>query len=281
MTVRIAQISDTHLSVDRPVFNDNFAVIAEALRASRPDIVINTGDLALDGADSEADLALAKSLHDGIDIETRLLAGNHDVGDDPAITKRQPADAARLARWQRLVGPSFWSFDVPGWRILGLDALILGTALDIAEAQAAFLAEAAADLSGRSLAVFLHKPLCDEALGEPTLGSRFLTAERRAALLDALGGARPALFACGHVHQYRDGVIDGARHLWAPATAFLISDPWQPVFGCKTVGYLEHRFHADGTHDHRLVPVRGLAHLDLLHVPEAYGDIRGWGPGGA
>ena len=51
MTFRIAQISDTHLSDAKPFFVDNFIRIGEALRESRPDLVVNSGDISLDGAD--------------------------------------------------------------------------------------------------------------------------------------------------------------------------------------------------------------------------------------
>jgi 3',5'-cyclic-AMP phosphodiesterase len=76
-------------------------------------------------------------------------------------------------------------------------------------------------------------------------------------------------------------MMDDARHIWAPATSFMISDPWQPGYGAKTVGYLTHRFHADGAHDHALTPVRGLVHHDLAEISGAYGDVRSWGPGKA
>jgi 3',5'-cyclic AMP phosphodiesterase CpdA len=281
MTTRIAQISDTHLSADRPRFNENFDKVSDHLQTLAPDLIINTGDLALDGADSEGDLMLAAERHRAIGIDVHLLAGNHDVGDDPAIAKRQPVNEERLKRWASVVGPSHFVFDIPGWRLIGLDALILGTDHNTAHAQAEAIRGAVLTANGRSLALFLHKPICDETLDENDVSSRFLTPSRRSVLLDLLGGAAPTLACCGHVHQYRDEVIAGTRHIWAPGTAFLISDPWQPVFGAKTVGYIEHRFHRDGTHDHRLVTVRGLAHCDLLDAPEAYGDIRAWGAGQA
>ena len=42
MTFRIAQISDTHLSADKPFFVGNFERIGEALRAIPPDLVVNS-----------------------------------------------------------------------------------------------------------------------------------------------------------------------------------------------------------------------------------------------
>ncbi|MGL4242216.1 MAG: metallophosphoesterase family protein, partial [Beijerinckiaceae bacterium] len=127
MPVRIAQISDTHISPGKPYFRGNFDRVCEDLRQRRPDIVINTGDLALDGADNEADLELAKEMHDGIGLDCHLLPGNHDVGDHLDVARRQPVSAERLARYRRIIGPDFWTIDIPGWRLLGLNALTLGS----------------------------------------------------------------------------------------------------------------------------------------------------------
>ena len=281
MSVRIAQISDTHLSPSRPFFRDNFNRVAEHLTDDRPDLIINTGDLALDGADSAEDLVEAKTLHAALGIATMLLPGNHDIGDHPDVAKRQPVNAERLQRYRSIIGDDFWTFDLPGWRVVGLNALNVSTGLTGDEAQSDMLATAVAGLGGRSLAVFLHKPWCDQAQDEPLIGSRFMTPAPRQRLNQTLAQISPALVACGHVHQYRNSIIAGTRHIWSPATSFMISDPWQPVFGAKTVGYVEHNFHADGAHDHRLVPLRDLAHHDLKSFPEAYGDITQWGPGGA
>ena len=57
MTYRVAQISDTHLSRDKPFFVANFERVAAALVAAAPDLVLNTGDVSLDGAIEEGDLA--------------------------------------------------------------------------------------------------------------------------------------------------------------------------------------------------------------------------------
>ncbi len=281
MPVRIAQISDTHLSPSKPFFRSNFDLVAENLRDRRPDIIINTGDLALDGADHQADLVLAKQLHDAIGIDCHLLPGNHDVGDHLDVARRQPVTPERLARYRRIFGPDHWSIDIPGWRLLGLNALTLGSEGIGDEAQQHAIRLAAETLNGRALAIFLHKPLADESYSDTLSSNRFMTIGPRRTLIDGLKGAQPKLVLCGHVHQYRDTPISGARHIWAPATSFMISDPWQPGYGTKAIGYLMHEFHADGSHRHRLMTVRGLVHHDLVEHPDAYGDVRAWGPGNA
>ena len=81
MTFRVAQVSDTHLSRDKPFFAANFAAAAAGVAASRPDLVVNTGDLSLDGAGTESDLEEARRLHDALRLPTRFIPGNHDVGE--------------------------------------------------------------------------------------------------------------------------------------------------------------------------------------------------------
>ena len=95
----------------------------------------------------------------------------------------------------------------------------------------------------------------------------------RQKLTTALGGVRPALIACGHVHQYRDTWSDGVQHIWGTSTAFVIPDDKQPRYGQKIVGYVEHRLDPDGTHASRLVEVADVPTLNIADFPEAYGII--------
>jgi 3',5'-cyclic AMP phosphodiesterase CpdA len=73
MTFRIAQISDTHLSRRKPLFVENFDIVAGAPAASAPDLVLNTGDMSLDGVADESDLAEARRLHGAIGLPTRFI----------------------------------------------------------------------------------------------------------------------------------------------------------------------------------------------------------------
>ena len=280
MTFRIAQISDSHLSDHKPFFVDNFVRIGEALRADRPDLVLNSGDITLDGAASDAkrgesDLAAARALHDGLELPMRFLPGNHDIGDcqDAPAHGEGTIDAARRARYLRHFGADWWSFDVPGWRLLGVNAQLLGSDLPAAQEQDAAIAEAAAGLGPRCLALFLHKPMFDRDLGETEITGRFVNPAPRQRLVALLGGAVPALVACGHVHQYRSTEAAGTRHVWGTSTAFVLPDRLQPRYGTKEVGYVEHRRQPDGDHDSRLMRVPGVPTLNIADVPGAYGPL--------
>src|SRR5262249_28191198 len=203
MAFRLAQISDTHLSCAKPFFVDNFRRIGEALRQARPDLVLNTGDISLDGASHESDLAAARALHDELGPPVRYLARNHDVGEHPRCQLQgEPAiDEPRRARYLAHFGPDFWTLDVPGWRLLAVNAQLLGSGLNASRAQDDAIAEAVAGLGGRSLALLIHKPLFDQGAGETEGKGRLLPPGPRPALLRPLGGGRPALGPCRPVHQ--------------------------------------------------------------------------------
>jgi 3',5'-cyclic AMP phosphodiesterase CpdA len=271
MTFRIAQISDTHLSEARPYFVDNFVRIGEALRAARPDLVVNTGDISLDGASQEADLAASRLLHDALGLPLRFLPGNHDLGDaqETASHGEAPIDAGRRARYLKHFGPDWWSFDVPGWRVLGIDALLLGSDLAEAAEQETAAAQALQGLGLRSLALFLHKPLFDRTAAESKISNRFLTPAQRGRLTAMLGVA-PALIVSGHVHQYRTTEVDGSHHVWGPSTAFVLPERIQPIYGRKVVGYVEHALNPDGTHDSRMVEVAGARTINIDDLPKVY-----------
>jgi Icc protein len=275
MTVRIAQISDTHIGESRPVFNGNFECLAETLQADRPDLVINTGDLSLDGADHEADLRRALAMHEAVGLPWRAIPGNHDIGDSEGIGSAQPIDGTRRRRYLDVFGEDWWSHDVPGWRLVAINAQLAGSSLAEAQAQAMFVREAVASAAGRAVALFVHKPLFDRSAGETVVGGRFLPPVARAELMRCLEGGDLRLVASGHVHQARETGAAGVRHIWAPSTACVLPEFMQPTYGRKVVGYVEHRLHADGSFDIRLVEEpAGMVRHDLVDVPEAYGDVR-------
>jgi 3',5'-cyclic AMP phosphodiesterase CpdA len=91
---RLTQISDTHLARRLQKLTDNFHRLSEYIDATRPDLVINSGDLAFDAPTSRNDLEFAKELHDALPVPSRLLPGNHDLGDNPTAVGPAPKQPA-------------------------------------------------------------------------------------------------------------------------------------------------------------------------------------------
>jgi 3',5'-cyclic-AMP phosphodiesterase len=274
MTLRVAQISDTHLSREKPFFVENFNIVAAAIAASAPDLVVNTGDVSLDGVAEESDLAEARRLHEAIRRPVRFIPGNHDLGEthDVPGSRETPVSEASRARYRRHFGEDFWRMDVPGWRLVAIDSQLLASDLDAASVQLELVAQAAASVGDRRLALLVHKPLFDASPDETAVTGRFVNPEARRRLLAAFGTHPPAVIASGHVHQHRCTLVNGTRHVWAPSTGFIIPDSHQPRYGEKEVGYVEHRFEPDGSHACRLVRVPGLKRLDMAdYAAAAYG----------
>jgi 3',5'-cyclic-AMP phosphodiesterase len=273
MAFRIAQISDTHLSEQHAAFTANFDALAAHLRAAAPDLVVHTGDVSAHGELAIDDLLFARQKMDALGLPWLAIPGNHDVGNDPGLGAT-PADAQRLARWQHAFGDDHFVQDVPGWRLIGLDTLVTATTLPEATAQMQAL-EAALETE-RHIALFLHKPLCEETLAEDAVTYWAVQPEPRARLLSLLARKAPAFIASGHVHQWRDrGVVEGLRQVWAPAAAFIVGDTWQHPApgGGKPVGYVEHLLHEDGRHECRLVQPEGMRIHDLGEMPGIYAPM--------
>ena len=275
MTYRVAQISDTHLSREKPFFVENFNVVAAALAASAPDLVVNTGDLSLDGVTEESDLAEARRLHDAIGLPTRYIPGNHDLGESHDVpgSKEAPISMASRQRYLHHFGDDFWQIDVPGWRLIGVNSQLLASNLGPAPSQLDFVAQASA-CDERKLALFVHKPLFDAWPHETAVTGRFVNPGARARLMAAFSLVRPSVIASGHVHQYRSTPIDAVRHVWAPSTGFIIPDTHQPRYGEKDVGYVEHRFEPDGPRTSTFVRPAGLRRLDISEFAEAAYGVR-------
>lgn len=272
---RIAQISDTHLSAAKPFFVENFERTVESVVEAGVDMLINTGDISLNGAEDDADLVAAAELHRHIALPVRMIPGNHDIGDNRDVPAhpghgKHDVDGERRRRYLRRFGPDWWCVDVPGWRLLGIDSLLFGSALPDARAQAAFLANATASAGTRQVALFAHKPLCDRRLHESAMGGRFLNPASRAELLDCLQ-APLAVVASGHVHQYRDTMVGDTRHVWAPSTGFVLPDALQPRYGIKRLGWVEHRFHPNGQYECALMDVADTTLYEITDFPDAYG----------
>jgi len=248
---RLIQISDTHLARRLPALTGNFHRVSEYIDARRPDLVVNTGDLAFDAPTSPDDLEFARALHAELPVPCRYLPGNHDIGDNPTAvgpTPSHPASERGRQAFRAAFGEDRWCFEAAGWRFVGLNSLIMNTGLASEAEQFDWLAAQLAGAAGRPVALLLHKPLFLDAPDNPELAAsaiRYVPMPQRSRLIEMLDTVDLRLVASGHVHQRRDFTHRRARHIWAPSAAFVIADKRQEVIGIKEVGLVEYRFRPD------------------------------------
>lgn len=217
---RVVVVSDIHLSPTHGIFWQNWCVARDFANSMSAEAVVVNGDLAINGPDSDAELAFAASALRGLSAHVLSLPGNHDVGDEPpGQDPNQLIDARRIARWEGALGPDRFAFDLAGWRLLGINAQLLGSGLDQEEVQNGWL-DAQLTAAPLPVALFLHKPMFIDDPGESVPGVVSVVPSARRDLLARLRRADVRLVVSGHLHQHRDRTIDGLRHVWAPAVAF-------------------------------------------------------------
>jgi 3',5'-cyclic AMP phosphodiesterase CpdA len=248
---RLTQISDTHLARRLQSLTDNFHRVSEHIDATRPDLVINSGDISFDGPNSRSDLEFAKELHDALPVPCRHLPGNHDIGDNPTAVgpvPKQPATEKERQNYLSVIGEDRWRFDAAGWSFIGLNSLIMNTGIESEAEQFDWLASELAGVNGKPVALFLHKPLFLNEPEDPELEAsaiRYVPQPRRKQVIEMFDNVDLRLVASGHVHQRRDFTYRHTRHVWAPSAGFVIPDHMQDVIGVKEVGLVEYRFQPD------------------------------------
>jgi 3',5'-cyclic AMP phosphodiesterase CpdA len=248
---RLTQISDTHLARNFSALTENFHRVSAHIDASRPDLVINTGDVSWDGPTSRADLEFAKELHAALPVDCRYLPGNHDIGDNPTAVGAAPSCPATEElrdAFASVFGEDRWQFEAAGWRFIGLNSLIMNTGIPSEREQEDWLRSQLAGATGKPIGLFLHKPLFLNTPEDPEEAStaiRFVPQPNRARLAALLGAYDVRLVASGHIHQRRDFTFRQTRHVWAPSAGFTVPDRMQEVIGIKETGLVEYRFRPD------------------------------------
>jgi 3',5'-cyclic AMP phosphodiesterase CpdA len=249
---RLTQISDTHLARRLTKLTDNFHRVSEYIDATRPDLVINSGDLAFDGPTNRDDLEFARELHTALPVPCRYLPGNHEIGDNPTQIGPAPSQLATEQDRQTFLsicGEDRWRFDAAGWCFIGLNSLVMNTGVASETEQHDWLASELSGVNGKPVALFLHKPLYLNAPDDPETEAtsiRYIPMPVRSRLIEMLRAVDLRLVASGHVHQRRDFTYGHVRHVWAPSAGFIIPDRMQEVIGAKEVGLVEYRFQPDG-----------------------------------
>lgn len=276
---RLVQVSDLHLGAGQAHHLDNWLKVAAWIAREKPDVVVASGDLIMGDPDDEADHAFAREQLGRLPVPCRYLPGNHDIGDNIVSGNMdQRVNDSRRARFIKHFGEERWAFEAAGWGFVGINAQLLGSEGQPAEAaQWQWLEHTLNGIAKGPVALFLHKPLfldhpseADHA--DPSVSQSCIDAVSRARLLDLCKRHRVQLISAGHKHQTRSFSLDGIYYFWAPSTACVNSPPGKLHWGAREVGFIDFRFRPDGF-DHHLVGA------DFLFRHESY--VRKPGAGSA
>lgn len=278
--MRIAHISDSHLSSQAPFADANWNAIVDHLVTDPVDVVVHTGDISLNGATDVQDLAHSRRQLDRLPGPCLVLPGNHDIGD--CNDDEHPVDARRRRRFGDIVGPTSWVEIFGTWRLVGVDAQTLLNDEPASRELWAWLADVlvptdrnvtngsddsseSGDASSPSThtALFMHRPLQPFSSGEADEPHRYVVEPARARLRELLVAAGVRLVASGHVHQWRRIDHDGIAHVWAPSCWATLPDHIQPVIGSKISGFVEYELGDDGQVATRLVQPGGLRQVTI------------------
>lgn len=264
--LRVLQISDTHLSPTKQHFACNWEPLRAWLAEQKPDLVIHTGDVTVDGADQDEDMGHCAGLLAGLGVPVLSVPGNHDVGE--AYHPHQPVNAERLARWRAHFGADHWVRDLESWRLIGLNAMLFGSDSPDEARQFAWLEQQMQEAGERRIAWFLHRPLFIEGPDEGDMGYWSVPPAPRARLLELVRKHAVAIVASGHLHRAHDLVLDGTRYIWGPSSGFVVGPALQPgMAGATSLGAVVYEFDGAGVSAaiHEIAALRTLWIDDVIH----------------
>jgi predicted phosphodiesterase len=269
--MRVTLVSDTHLDSNDRLLVENWLAVERWVRASAPDLVIHLGDITAKGSRDGAQLNFARDILAQSGVAVRCIPGNHDIGDcptAPGLEPDEPLVPARLEDFRRLFGPDRWCVEAEGWRLLGLNALLMATGSAEEEAQFDWLAQTLGRGVG-PVGVLLHKPLFRDRLDEDIVHYRYVAKPARQRLMAILAGHDVRFVAAGHTHQVRRHHHAGIEHVWAPSAAYTVPDFRQEWIGEKCVGVMMLELNIRGHAFTHVVPA-GLTAYSLMDFPHVY-----------
>ena len=264
--MRIVQFSDTHISRLGGTPSENISLLADFLNEElRPDLVINTGDVVILNPDSPDDRLAAWQLHQQINAPLLVLPGNHDVGEsgddvwmDVSITSDRVAGFAGTWGADRFLRLGDTGSGAQDWAFIGINSERMSSGLPEEDEQWDWLASVADQVRGKSVMLFLHKPLW--FLGGSEAGITIPEPDRER-LLSVLAGVRLRVVANGHLHRYRQAYEGDLLTVWSPSLTFAMPpDPGRGL-GPSVSGVIEYQIDGDAVEaSFRPVPgVEGVA----------------------
>lgn len=264
----VAQISDTHVSVDGAMvrrFMDTNACLAsavDALNRFRPrlDHVVVSGDLVEDATADEYRILF--DILEPLEIDATLMPGNHD---DARILAELAPERYRLAG---TTPPLHQVVDLGELVVLAIDTSHVTTqAAVFDESHVAWLEDRLDELAERPVLVFTHHP--PFATGIEFMDRFGMTHESRR-LLELVLESHPNVLrlAAGHIHRSIHTSLGGVPVSVCPSTAHHIGLGLQGLgawLSAEQPGFHVHWFDGEALTTH-LAPVDDVKTHDLGQI---------------
>jgi 3',5'-cyclic AMP phosphodiesterase CpdA len=220
--MRIVQISDTHINHRGGVTNKNFETLAAFINdVLRPDVIVNTGDVAVLSPDSAEDRETARQLHERFTVPVHIVPGNHDVG-EPGATPWAgiSVTSERVAGFRGTFGPDRWIQLYDDWALIGINSEVMSSGLPEEAEQWEWLATLPALVGDRTAILFMHKPAWPPFEHSAEHAITLPDAERDR-LLEVLKPVTVSAVCSGHLHCYQAGRVGDVLTVSAPSAGFV------------------------------------------------------------
>src|SRR5262249_4033491 len=113
-----------------------------------------------------------------------------------------------------------WTRDLDGWRLIGLDAMLIGSGHRAERSQLRWLRRAMRDAAGHRLAWFLHRPLFLTSPDDREGGYWSVPPAERAPYLDLVERYGVELVSSGHLHRAHRERRGRTTFVWCPSSGF-------------------------------------------------------------
>lgn len=268
--MKLIQISDTHLSGKRAYAYKNWEAALKYIEKSKPDLVIHTGDIVLDDPDDQEDLKFGFEQLNRIPAPWKVLPGGHDVGDSPPDPwMDQYISMERLERYLEYYKEDKWAFVFDDWYFIGLNCQLFGSNLVEEQLQWEFLKYHLGNSREKPIALFFHKPPCEQSFDEKINTVSYIPMKSRRKLFNLIIDYPVSVICVGHRHQYLSRRCDGISVIEAPTTGLISKeDKDYKSKGILTNGLIEYIFHKNGFH-HKLVDPEGAERVDYGSLDES------------
>ena len=202
MSLRIVQITDTHISGEHPVRTDDLARCVEAINNldTQPALVVHTGDVSHNGNDAE--YAVAKELLDTLQAPYCVMTGNRDKREN---LMKSFGDNPFMQDCEKFVQFAIDEFDV---KLIFLDTLsTTSNKGKLCKDRLYHFKQMLDESTDKPLAVFMHHPPFKvEEIPEPQQFEKWEDVSNFEALIRRMDNIK-GIF-CGHVHRNVESKLD-------------------------------------------------------------------------